>query len=153
MAGPMSRVSGVLMMGPLAAFADAYRAELYRRGYTVRSAVCELRQVARFSRWLEAGGLGKLTCVFMVKVEVIVPRMCMQSFAAQPQLLASPLGGMIVGMLNLLMKSAWVFPWTDVLPPNTSSWWVSPSPSMAGIGERSTSSASVSCGHRGSGRG
>jgi integrase/recombinase XerD len=47
----------VLMTGPLVPFADAYRAELYRRGYTVRSAVCELRQVARFSRWLEAGGL------------------------------------------------------------------------------------------------
>ena len=45
------------MTGPLASFADVYRAELYRRGYTVRSAVCELRQVARFSRWLEAGGL------------------------------------------------------------------------------------------------
>jgi integrase/recombinase XerD len=57
MAGPTSRVSRVLMTGPLAPFADVYRAELYRRGYTVRSAVCELRQVARFSRWLEAGGL------------------------------------------------------------------------------------------------
>ena len=57
MARPTSRVSRVLMTGPLAPFADAYRAELYRRGYTVRSAVCELRQVARFSRWLEAGGL------------------------------------------------------------------------------------------------
>ena len=45
------------MTGPLASFEDAYRVELYRRGYTVRSAVCELRQVARFSRWLEAGGL------------------------------------------------------------------------------------------------
>ena len=57
MARPTSRVSRVLMTGPLASFADVYRAELYRRGYTVRSAVCELRQVARFSRWLEAGGL------------------------------------------------------------------------------------------------
>ena len=56
-ARPTSRVSRVLMTGPLASFADVYRAELYRRGYTVRSAVCELRQVARFSRWLEAGGL------------------------------------------------------------------------------------------------
>jgi integrase/recombinase XerD len=57
MARPTSRVSRVLMTGPLAPFADAYQAELDRRGYTVRSAVCELRQVARFSRWLEAGGL------------------------------------------------------------------------------------------------
>ena len=57
MARPTSRVSRVLMTGPLASFGRMYRAELYRRGYTVRSAVCELRQVAWFSRWLEAGGL------------------------------------------------------------------------------------------------
>jgi len=57
MARPTSRVSRVLMTGPLAPFADAYRAELYRRGYTVRSAVSELRQVARLSCWLAALGL------------------------------------------------------------------------------------------------
>jgi len=57
MARPTSRVSRMLMTGPVAPFVDAYREELRRRGYTVRSAVCELRQVARFSRWLEAGGL------------------------------------------------------------------------------------------------
>jgi integrase/recombinase XerD len=54
MARPTSRVSRVLMTGPLAPFADAYRTELYRRGYTVRSTVCELRQVARLSCWLAA---------------------------------------------------------------------------------------------------
>ena len=58
MARPTSRVSGVVMTGPLAPFDQAYREELRRRGYTVRSAVCEVRQVARFSRWLEADGLG-----------------------------------------------------------------------------------------------
>jgi integrase/recombinase XerD len=57
MARPTSRVSGVLMTGPLVPFEDAYREELRQRGYTVRSAVCEVRQVARFSRWLEAAGL------------------------------------------------------------------------------------------------
>jgi len=57
MARPTSRVSSVLMTGPLAPFADVYRAELYRRGYTVRSTVCELRQVARLSCWLAARGL------------------------------------------------------------------------------------------------
>lgn len=57
MAWPTSRVSGVLMTGPLAAFEMAYREELRRRGYTARSAVGEVRQVARFSRWLEAGGV------------------------------------------------------------------------------------------------
>ena len=44
--------------GPLVSFEDAYREELRRRGCTVRSAVCEVRQVARFSRWLDADGLG-----------------------------------------------------------------------------------------------
>jgi integrase/recombinase XerD len=53
----MTRVSRVLMTGPVAPFADAYRAELLERGYTPLSTVNELRQVARFSRWLEAGGL------------------------------------------------------------------------------------------------
>ena len=57
MARPTSRVSRVLMTGPVAPFADAYREELLERGYTPRSTVSELRQVARFSRWLEAGGL------------------------------------------------------------------------------------------------
>src|ERR1700680_2957956 len=64
MARPTSRVSRVLMTGPLAPFADAYRVELRRRGYTVRSAVCELRQGARLSCWLEGraltgGGVGR----------------------------------------------------------------------------------------------
>lgn len=57
MARPTSRVCGVLMTGPLVPYEGAYRDELRRRGYTVRSAVCEVRQVARFSRWLEAAGL------------------------------------------------------------------------------------------------
>ena len=55
MAGATSWVSRVLVMGPLAPFAEAYRRELRERGYTERSAVNELRQVARFSCWLEAG--------------------------------------------------------------------------------------------------
>jgi hypothetical protein len=57
MARPTSRVSRVLMTGPLAPFADAYRVELRWRGYTVRSTVCELRQVARLSCWLATRGL------------------------------------------------------------------------------------------------
>ena len=58
MARPASRVSNVLVAGPLAPFADEYVLELRRRGYTSRSTVAELRQVARLSRWLEAGGSG-----------------------------------------------------------------------------------------------
>ena len=57
MARPTSRISRVLMTGPLAPFADAYRAELHRRGYTPRTMIGELRQAARFSGWLGADGL------------------------------------------------------------------------------------------------
>ena len=57
MAKPTPRVSRVLMTGPLALFADAYRVELGERGYAPLSMVSELRQVARFSRWLEVDGL------------------------------------------------------------------------------------------------
>ena len=56
MARPTSRVCGVLMTGPLVSFEGAYREELRRRGYTVRSAVCEVRQVARLSCWLAERG-------------------------------------------------------------------------------------------------
>lgn len=48
-----SRVSGVVLSGPLESFADAYRAELQGRGYTQRSVVPQLRQVGRLSRWLQ----------------------------------------------------------------------------------------------------
>lgn len=57
MAKRSSRVCRVLMSGPLALFADAYGAALTRRGYTPLTTVNLLRQVARLSRWLEAGGL------------------------------------------------------------------------------------------------
>lgn len=46
------------MAGPLAPFAEAYSAELRRRGYTQLSTVNELRQVGRLSRWLESRGCG-----------------------------------------------------------------------------------------------
>jgi integrase/recombinase XerD len=42
------------MEGPVAPFAEAYSAELRRRGYTPLSTVNELRQVGRLSLWLEA---------------------------------------------------------------------------------------------------
>lgn len=53
-----SRLSRVVVSGPLAPFVRAYRLELRRRGYTPRSVVNELRQVARLSRWLEDRELG-----------------------------------------------------------------------------------------------
>jgi integrase/recombinase XerD len=53
MSRPASRLSRVVVTGPLAPFAGAYRRELRRRGYTPRSAVNELRQAARLSCWLD----------------------------------------------------------------------------------------------------
>jgi integrase/recombinase XerD len=57
MSTPRSRVSRVLMTGPLAPFADAFSSELRARGYTPHTSVNQLRQVGRLSCWLEAGGL------------------------------------------------------------------------------------------------
>lgn len=52
-----SRVCGVIVRGPLAPFADAYKRAAGVRGYTALSIVNQLRQVARFSCWLEGNGL------------------------------------------------------------------------------------------------
>ena len=57
MAGPTSRVSRVVMTGPLAPFAGVYQLELRRRRYTALTVVNQLRQVARLSHWLETNGL------------------------------------------------------------------------------------------------
>ena len=57
MARPASRVSRVLMTGPLAPFAVVYGLELKKRGYTPLTTVNQLRQMARLSRWVEASGL------------------------------------------------------------------------------------------------
>ena len=56
-ARPTSRVSKVVVTGPLAPYAAAYGQELRARGYTRRSAVNETRQVARLSRWLGVNAL------------------------------------------------------------------------------------------------
>ena len=58
MARSTSRVSKVLMKGPLAPYADAYRARLKERGYTPLSGVNLQRQVAQMSCWLDAAGVG-----------------------------------------------------------------------------------------------
>ena len=58
MARPISRVTRVVVRGPLGLFADAYCEKLEERGYTRLSAVNLQRQVAQMSRWLEAEGLG-----------------------------------------------------------------------------------------------
>ena len=57
MAGPASRVSRVVMTGPLAPLAGVYERELRRRRYTPLTVVNQLRQVARLSHWLQTNGL------------------------------------------------------------------------------------------------
>src|ERR1700751_858781 len=44
--------------GPLAEYADGFRDELFRLGYTPLTAACELRLAAHLSRWMTAGGFG-----------------------------------------------------------------------------------------------
>lgn len=63
MGRPVSRVSRVLMAGPLASYAGAYERELGRRGYTRLTSVNLLRQMSRLSRWVETNGIavGELT--------------------------------------------------------------------------------------------
>ena len=43
--------------GPLAEYADGFRAELARLGYTPLSAACQMRLMAHLSRWMTAEGL------------------------------------------------------------------------------------------------
>ncbi|MGD0876234.1 MAG: hypothetical protein ABSA14_14800 [Acidimicrobiales bacterium] len=57
MTRPTSRLSRVLMTGPLAPFADDYQRALTERGYTAHTREHQLRQMARLSAWLEEGGL------------------------------------------------------------------------------------------------
>jgi integrase/recombinase XerD len=57
MARLSGRASRVEVAGPLAPFVDVYEAELSDRGYAPRTIVSHVRQVARLSCWLEAGGL------------------------------------------------------------------------------------------------
>jgi integrase/recombinase XerD len=52
-----SRVSGVVLSGPLAPFGEAFRVELDARGYTPRSVVPQLRQMGRLSCWLQEQAL------------------------------------------------------------------------------------------------
>ena len=54
----MSRPSGVRVVGPLEGYADGFRRELARQGYTPHSAGAQLYLVAHASRWLASLGLG-----------------------------------------------------------------------------------------------
>ena len=46
-------VPGSVVAGPLAPFAEDYEAKLRTRGYSSRSVICELKHLARLSRWME----------------------------------------------------------------------------------------------------
>lgn len=55
---PISKVSKVRVMGPLALFVSEFRAALKEAGYTPLSIVNELRMLSDLSRWLQDNGLG-----------------------------------------------------------------------------------------------
>lgn len=57
MSGPVSKVHAVRVVGPLAPFADGFKARLGELGYAPLTTVNELRLVLHVSRWLEARGL------------------------------------------------------------------------------------------------
>ncbi|MGZ6565216.1 MAG: site-specific integrase, partial [Solirubrobacteraceae bacterium] len=52
-----STLDRVRVIGPLAGFADGYRAHLAERGYSLSGARDQLYLLAQVSRWLEAEGL------------------------------------------------------------------------------------------------
>ncbi|MCA1681967.1 MAG: site-specific integrase [Actinobacteria bacterium] len=54
----MKNVPWAKVRGPLAPFADGFRAELDRLGYTPASREYKVNQMANLSRWLEGEGLG-----------------------------------------------------------------------------------------------
>lgn len=53
----MARAWYARVSGPLAAYADGYRSELQRLGYTPASTEFKVSEMSRLSRWLEARGL------------------------------------------------------------------------------------------------
>ena len=52
-----TKPSWAKVTGPLAEYADGFRAELLRLGYTPLTAACQLRLTAHLSRWLTAEGV------------------------------------------------------------------------------------------------
>lgn len=67
----MKNVLWARVRGPLAPFADGFRAELDRLGYTPASREYKVNQMANLSRWLEGEGLG-VSDVDAVRVEAFL---------------------------------------------------------------------------------
>jgi hypothetical protein len=58
MSKPRTVVAQVRVSGPLASCAAPYKAKLEASGYTAVSIAGKLRQLSRFSLWLEGQGVG-----------------------------------------------------------------------------------------------
>lgn len=52
-----TKPSWAQVTGPLAEYADGFRAELFRLGYTPLTAACQIRLAAHLSRWMTAEGV------------------------------------------------------------------------------------------------
>lgn len=68
----MRRIARTTVQGPLASFADGFRAELDRLGYTPLSREYKVGQMAALSRWLGEQGLGAGD-VSAARVEAFLP--------------------------------------------------------------------------------
>lgn len=89
----MGRTGRVLIAGPLAVFADGFRGELERLGYSPFTAEEQLRLMAHLSRWLEDGGLDveELTAA-RAQEFLAYRRACGRSHRYSPRALTAVLG-------------------------------------------------------------
>jgi integrase/recombinase XerD len=89
----MARTGRVSIVGPLAVFADGFRGELERLGYSPFTAEDQLRLMAHLSRWLEDGRLGVAELTTARAREFLAYRQaCGHSHRYSPRALAPVLG-------------------------------------------------------------
>lgn len=74
MGRPKSKVTRVVVEGPLAPHAAVYRGRLEVLGYTPLTIVNELRQVSHLSRWMQARGVGVSELRVVLIEEFLVAR-------------------------------------------------------------------------------
>jgi integrase/recombinase XerD len=89
----MGRTERLSIAGPLAGFADGFRGELARLGYSPFTAEDQLRLMAHLSRWLEDGrlGVGELTAA-RAQEFLAYRQACGPSHRYSPRALAPVLG-------------------------------------------------------------